>query len=101
MTDIDPLLERIVARHQALQGNTNKLQRFLVHVRSLGHWENDPKDYPEIDRDFPERIAVAFAVCHPDCGAEEFIVDGSTQECQHCGQLMFRRSVRWYNIAEE
>ena len=28
---------------------------------------------------FPERLHVAFAVCHPECGATEFVVDGSTR----------------------
>jgi hypothetical protein len=55
------------------------------------------EDYPEVDNDtigFPERVAVAYAVCGRDCGRAEFIVDGSTQMCQYCGRLMFRAVVR-------
>ena|SRR5437667_12575142 len=47
---------------------------------------------------FPERLPVAFAVCHPECGAREFIVDGSTQECQQCGANMFPTDVAEYRL---
>lgn len=57
--------------------------------------------YPEVDHvDFPVEIHVAFAVCSRQCGAREFIVDGQTQVCQHCGHLMFRTEVRKYRLAE-
>ena len=49
------------------------------------------KDYPVVKNiEFPEFIQVAFAVCTKSCGTREFIVDGSTQRCQYCGNLMFR-----------
>jgi hypothetical protein len=38
-------------------------------------------------------------VCHPECGAREFIVDGSTQECSHCGGSMFRSDTAEYRLA--
>jgi ribosomal protein L37E len=43
---------------------------------------------------------VAYAVCARECGAREFIVDGQTQVCQHCGRLMFRTEVREYRLSE-
>jgi hypothetical protein len=53
-------------------------------------------DYPEVTANFPKAIHIAYAVCHPDCGTEELIVDGSTQLCQRCGRLMFRTEVKEY-----
>ena len=59
-------------------------------------------DYPDPGAvSFPEAIHIAYAVCHPECGAREFIVDGSTQECQYCGGgLMFRTEVREYVLRD-
>lgn len=55
------------------------------------------EDYPEVTSvDFPEEIYIAYAVCGKECGNREFIVDGQTQVCQHCGKLMFRTEVRRY-----
>jgi hypothetical protein len=51
----------------------------IAHMRSLARFEADPADYPEPgDVSFPERLHVAFAVCHPECGAREFVVGAST-----------------------
>ncbi len=53
-------------------------------------------DYPKVIPDFPKTLYVAYAVCHADCGVKELIVDGSTQECQRCGRLMFRSETQEY-----
>lgn len=61
-------------------------------------------DYPDIPEGlvaFPETIHVAFAVCANECGKREFIVDGSTQRCQACGQLMFRTDVAEYTLVKD
>jgi hypothetical protein len=59
----------------------------------------NPEDYPQIEKvDFPEEIYIAYAVCGNECGSKEFIVDGQTQVCQHCGKLMFRTEVKKYVI---
>jgi hypothetical protein len=94
--EFDALFEQIRKRYVELGDNQRKRERFLSHVRALGHWENDPRDYPDVAPSFPQTVHVAFAVCHPDCGTRELIIDGSTQECQRCGQLMFRTSVERY-----
>lgn len=62
------------------------------------------EDYPEVedaDIKFPDRVGVAYAVCTPDCGRAEFIVDGSTQICSYCGRTMFRTVVRWYTLSPD
>jgi hypothetical protein len=77
--------------------SASKRERFLLHLESLGHWENEPKDYPEDTKaNFPETVHVAYAVCHPNCGRQELIIEGSTQECQDCGQNMFRIETKEY-----
>ena len=87
---LDALILQIKKRFGELKAITSKRERFMAHLRSLGHWEHEPMDYPDVIPIFPEEVCVAFAVCHPDCGTQELIVDGSTQECQRCGRLMFR-----------
>ncbi len=60
-------------------------------------------EYPDVAPEevtFPDTIHVAFAVCTKQCGTREFIVDGSTQRCQHCGALMFRTEVAEYNLEQ-
>jgi len=47
---------------------------------------------------FPRDLPIAFAVCSKKCGAQQFIVDGSTQVCEHCGRLMFRVEVATYRL---
>lgn len=51
--------------------------------------------------EFPEEFDIALAVCTENCGTVEFIVDGSTQVCQHCGSLMFRTEVKKYRLIAE
>jgi hypothetical protein len=60
------------------------------------------KDYPKVKYvEFPELIHVAFAVCTKRCGVREFIVDGSTQRCQTCGELMFRTETAEYRLVRK
>jgi hypothetical protein len=94
----DELLCKIKDRYHELPSRSRQ-QSFLRHVQSLGEWETE--DYSEAQAletspEFPAHIHVAFAVCHPSCGVQEFIVDGSTQECQRCGRQMFRTGVSRY-----
>jgi hypothetical protein len=63
-----------------------------------------PSDYPEVNEEdvvFPSEIPIAYAVCPPDCGAAQFIVDGSSQICEYCGRQRFRTAVRWYVLRPE
>jgi hypothetical protein len=97
--ELEELLQKIRRRYETLGPNKMRRESFLAHVRSLGRWENDCSDYPEpLHVEFPTEIAVAYAVCHPECGKAEFIVDGSTQECQFCGGLMLRTAVSQYSF---
>ncbi len=95
--DIDVLLEAVRERHVQFGPDDEGKKRLLDHLRNLVRLDEEPLDYDQdCTGEFPERIPVAFAVCHPECGRREFIVDGSTQACQRCGGLMFRAETRWY-----
>lgn len=61
------------------------------------------EEYLSIDdgQEFPKEIDIALAVCTKNCGAVEFIVDGSTQVCQHCGSLMFRTESKKYRLMDK
>jgi len=97
--NIDDILKAIKDRYSQLSIDNDVKIDFINHLRSIARWHNEPMDYPEIkDIKFPDSIHVAYAVCHPECGAREFIVDGSTQECQRCGSLMYRTEVVEYRL---
>jgi hypothetical protein len=94
--ELEASIAQIRARHAEIRKNSPRMDAFLMHLRSLGQWEQEPMDYPTVTANFPKVVHIAYAVCHPDCGTEELIVDGSTQECQRCGRLMFRAAVQEY-----
>jgi hypothetical protein len=94
--ELEDMISQIRARYATIGKDSPRMESFLLHVRSLGQWEQDPMDYPAVTANFPNEVHVAYAVCHPDCGTRELIVDGSTQECQRCGRLMFRTAVQGY-----
>lgn len=99
MNELDEIIELIKNKVGSLRDGSCEKRGFIDHLRSLARWHEEPMDYPEVSHmDFPENIFIAYAVCHPECGVAEFIVDGSTQECQHCGSLMFRTEVAEYSL---
>lgn len=99
--ELAKIFSEIKLRVYDLDHVEHRQPRLLAHLRSLAHWEQDARDYPEVIAEFPETIDIAYAVCHPECGVKEFIVEGSTQECQSCGGLMFRVETREYKLVNE
>jgi hypothetical protein len=98
--DFDKLISLLRARYDRLGPSSSEREAFLAHVQSLARWHEEPSDYPRAQAPrFLESLHVAYAVCHPECGAREFIVDGSTQECSHCGGSMFRSDTAEYRLA--
>jgi hypothetical protein len=98
---IDDLLEAIKTKYKNLPKNQEIQISFINHLKSLARWYEEPMDYPEIKNvDFPKSIYIAYAVCHPECGVRDYIVDGSTQRCQHCGGDLFRTEVKEYILKE-
>ncbi len=97
--DLDSLFEAIRARVADLSNSCDR-DALVSHIRALAIWNEEPRDYPAVGQvKFPERLPIAFAVCHPGCGATAFLVDGGPQRCDHCGHSMFRTSVRDYRLA--
>ncbi|MDD2467251.1 MAG: hypothetical protein PHI97_24960 [Desulfobulbus sp.] len=100
--EVENLLEAIRQRFTNLGPQKCRRESFLAHLRSLGRWEADVGNYPDPGEvTFPEKIHISYAVCNQDCGVREFIVDGSTQECQKCGDLMFRTDVAEYQFLKK
>ena len=99
-TELKELLSQVRRRYGELKNDCQR-NTFSMHLRSLARYNKEPMDYPDFTRPFPDRIHVAFAVCHPECGVEEFIVDGSTQECQYCGGHLFRQETQEYSRIDD
>jgi hypothetical protein len=99
---IDSLLCEVKKRYESLPENKEIRNSYIRHLNSLARWYDEPMDYPEVKKvKFPKVIFISYAVCHPECGAREFLVDGSTQRCQKCGGLLFRTEVKKYVLDEE
>ena len=97
---LNSIFNEIKKRYSELQNSCDK-ESLLKHLHAISQWNKEPMDYPEITNvAFPKDIHIAHAVCHPDCGTQEFIVDGSTQRCQRCGGLMFRGETEIYQLKE-
>jgi hypothetical protein len=96
-SDIEPLLDSIRQRWKHLAGAPVYRESLLLHLQSLGTDAIDRVSEAE-NVTFPDRLSIAFAICK--CGIREFIVDGSTQECQTCGGLMFRTEVADYELVQ-
>ena len=94
--DLEAAMETAIRKRYGPDEDGKK--RLRDHLRHLTyHHEDGPMDYIDPGPiEFPDRLPVAFAVCHPECGRAEFVVEGSTQECQSCGGLMFRKETAWY-----
>ncbi len=96
-TEFDLLISELRRKYVELDGDDCEQDRFVAHLRSLTRFRGEPMDYPEDEAPaFPARVTVAYAVCHPECGMREFIVDGSTQECMNCGGVMYRTETAVY-----
>lgn len=94
----DEVIGRIVARLNELEGSKS-YDRLMTRLTALTRYGNEAMDYPVPENvDFPDVVPLAYAVCHPECGKREFIVDGSTQLCDRCGSTMFRTEVATYRI---
>jgi hypothetical protein len=99
--ELESTLNEIRKRFAGFREGSDDQRDFIAHLHSIAKWNAEPMDYPDIkDANFPKNISIAHAVCQPECGVQEFIVDGSTQRCQGCGGLMFRGETRKYRITE-
>ncbi len=94
--EIDDILARVRQRFFELADKPQYAEPFLAHLRTMSRPILEPTAVPTHSPiRFPKQVHIAFAVCQ--CGCKEFIVDGSTQECQYCGDLMFRTETAEYS----
>jgi len=97
--ELDNLYQAISRRLKKLPPGSDARRDVIAHLKALARFNAEPNDYPKVEKvEFPQSIQVAYAVCHPECGCRELIVDGGTQECQRCGSLMFRTEVKEYKL---
>lgn len=101
LMDFEALMPGLRRRYESLRPGSEQRRTFLLHMASLTRAYSEPMDYPisKVET-FPSVLPVAYAVCHPECGISEFIVDGSTQECQNCGGTMYRTAVASYHLSK-
>ena len=96
--DINELLNQVREKYSALDSEKRR-DSVLRHLRSIASLDEGFAEPVGVKvPKFPNRLPVAYATC--ECGVGEFIVEGSTQECQHCGRLMFRHQTEWYERHE-
>ena len=90
LLDLDNLLLGIRQRFSQLTDNDCQRTLFLNRLRSLGRFDAEPMDYVEPEEAFlPKELEIAFAVCHPECGNQAFVVlEGGPQYCDRCGGTM-------------
>ncbi len=94
--DFKEILEDIEKQYSKLRNSCDK-GSFIKNLKAIARWNEEPNDYEEPKEiKFPESLHIAYAVCHPECGVHELIVDGSTQKCQSWGGLMSRMEVTEY-----
>lgn len=91
---------RLKERYKQVKSASSKVS-FLMHLETMTRWQEAGEARIEAAAAFPPTVPIAFAVCHPTCGTAELIVEGSTQECQRCGRLMFRMETREYKRVDE
>ena len=74
-TELEPLLEAIRSRYALLTDEQCMRRVFLNRLRNLGRFGNEPVDYEApVDAELPKELEIGFAVCHPECGNQAFVV---------------------------
>lgn len=96
--ELETLLEGIRKRFAELDDDRCQRSVFLNHLKSLTIFGQEPNDYESPDAaELPRELEIAFAVCHPACGNQAFVVvEGGPQSCDCCGGTMLPVETRIY-----
>ena len=88
--EVESQLDAIRQRFSQMADSDCQRRVFLNRLRSLGRFDAEPVDYEEPDvAVLPKELEIGFAVCHPECGNQAFIViEGGPQGCDRCGGPM-------------
>lgn len=96
--EIEPLLEAIRQRYVQLTDAQCMRRVFLNRLRNLGRFGDEPVDYlPPPEAELPKELEIGYAVCHPECGNQAFlVVEGGPQSCDACGSTMMPVATAFY-----
>ena len=98
--ELEPLLEAIRNRFTQLTDDKCERRVFLNHLRTLARFGDETVDYEEPEYvELPKELEIGFAVCHPECGNQAFVViEGGPQGCDCCGGTMLPMQIRTYRL---
>lgn len=98
--DLDDLLAAVRERFAELPSNACQRKVFLNRLRNLARFGAEPLDYPEpVETILPKELEIGFAVCHPECGNQAFVVvEGGPQACDSCGGTLYPAAVGTYRL---
>lgn len=101
--ELEPVLEAIRQRHGELAEEGCERRHLLNRLRNLARFGVEPVDYEEHHcAELPKELEIGFAVCHPECGNQAFVVvDGGPQGCDWCGGTMFPVGTRTYRLTRK
>lgn len=98
--DLKPLIEAIIQRFSQLTDDKCQRRVFFNRLRTLACFGAEPLDYVETqDAYLPKELEIGFAVCHPECGNQAFVVvEGGPQSCDCCGGTMLPVKIGTYRL---
>ena len=101
--ELDQLLEAIRKRFGELTDEKCQRRLFLNHLRTLASFGAELVDYEEPEvTELPKELEIGFAVCHPECGNQAFVViDGGPQGCDCCGGTMLPVQIGTYRLKKK
>lgn len=98
--EFEPLMEAIRQRYSELTDDKCQRRLFLKHLHTMTCFGAEPTDYvvPE-EALLPKELEIGYAVCHPTCGNQAFIViEGGPQGCDCCGGTMLPVKICTYRL---
>lgn len=101
--ELEPLLEAIRKRFSQLTDEKCHRRLFLNHLRTLTCFGSEPIDYEEPEESsLPKELEIGYAVCHPNCGNQAFVViEGGPQHCDCCGGTMLPVKFGTYRLIRD
>jgi hypothetical protein len=98
--ELEPLFEAIRQRFSQLTDEKCQRRIFINRLRTLAFFGAEPLDYVEPQgAELPKELEVGYAVCHPDCGNQAFVVvEGGPQACDCCGGTMLPVKIGTYRL---
>lgn len=101
--ELEPLLEAIRRRFTQLTDDRCQRRVFINHLNTMACFGAEPVDYEEPEEaELPKELEIGFAVCHPACGNQAFVViDGGPQSCDCCGGTMLPVIIGTYRLKKK